>query len=99
MMAMRIVLLMHDILEAHCKACGFSLKGLDDLRAMRETECRMCGLPLRTRTNLAVSRRLPLGMGLLMGAFAASLDASPLLARGTAPVPGFARRQGVESAR
>lgn len=78
-----------DILEAHCNACGFTMRGLpaDDLRA-----CGMCGLPLETRSNLAVARRLPEGMGLLMGAFAASIDASPLLRRAESAVPGFARR-------
>ena len=83
---------MHDILEAHCPACGFSMRGLNDRRASRERRCRMCLLPLATRSNLGVSRRLPLGMGLLMGAFAASLDASPLLANENGPVVGFARR-------
>lgn len=67
------------------------MKGLDTARAAAERACRMCGLPMRTRMNLGVSRRLPLGMQLLMGAFAASLDASPLLAPEHPPIPGFAR--------
>ena len=89
---MGIVRTMHDILEARCAACGFSLKGLDEARALRERACRMCGHPLAMRSNLSVSRRLPMGLGLLMGAFAASLDASPLLAPDAPPYPGFARR-------
>lgn len=80
---------MHDILEATCPACGFTMKGLGD--EMPRT-CGMCGIPLTTRSNLSVSRKLPVGMGLLMGAFAASLDASPLLKQPTGAVPGFARR-------
>ena len=81
---------MYDILEARCGACGFTLKGLGEDRTRT---CRMCGLPMETRANLSISRRLPLGMGLLMGAFAASLDSSPLLAREDVPVPGFARQR------
>ena len=80
---------MHDILEATCPACGFTLKGLGEDAART---CGMCGLPLATRSNLSVSRRLPVGLGLLMGAFAASLDASPLLKQQSGAVPGFARR-------
>lgn len=80
---------MHELLEAHCPACGFSLKGLD---AEAQRSCGMCGIPLSTRSNLSISRKLPMGMGLLMGAFAASLDASPLLKHPTGAVPGFARR-------
>lgn len=83
---------MHEILEAHCPACGFSLRGISDPSACVGQKCRICNLPLQARTNHGISRRLPRGMGLLMGAFAASLDASPLLAADTAPVPGFARR-------
>lgn len=81
---------MHDILEARCGACGFSMKGLHEGHLV--TTCGMCGLPLTSRSNLGVSRRLPPGMAILMGAFAASLDASPLHAAAMAPVPGFARR-------
>ena len=80
---------MHEILEAHCPACGFTLKGLGQESART---CGMCGIPLSTRSNLSVSRRLPVGLGLLMGAFAASLDASPLLTQPSGAVPGFARR-------
>jgi hypothetical protein len=79
-----------DIIEAHCAACGFSLKGLGEESPVRD--CGMCGIPLSTRSNLSVSRRLPEGLGLLMGAFAASLDASPMLRRSEGAVPGFARR-------
>lgn len=82
---------MHDLLEARCAACGFSLKGLDALRASRERACTLCGGPFRIRSNLGVSRRLPAGTCLLMGAFAASLDASPLLAPEPPLTPGFAR--------
>lgn len=82
---------MHDLLEARCAACGFSLKGLDALRVARERACRLCGGPLGVRSNLSVSRRLPAGTCLLMGAFAASLDASPLLAPEPPLAPGFAR--------
>jgi len=77
-----------DILEAHCNACGFTMKGLQ-LEIPRA--CGMCGLPLATRSNLALTRRLPEGMGLLMGAFAASMDASPLRQNAGAPIAGFAR--------
>jgi len=80
-----------DILEAHCNACGFAMKGLPE---ELPRACGMCGLPLATRSNLAVARRLPEGMGLLMGAFAASIDASPLLSRAEGAVPGFARKWG-----
>lgn len=79
---------MHEILEARCIACGFTLKGLGEDRARA---CRMCGLPMTTRANLSISRHLPAGMGLLMGAFAASFDASPLLAPEQPAIPGFAR--------
>jgi hypothetical protein len=81
---------MHDVLEAHCNACGFSMKGL--AAEFPLPPCGMCGLPLSSRSNLDVSRRLPVGLGLLMGAFAASLDASPLLQRSEGAVPGFARK-------
>lgn len=81
---------MHDVLEAACPACGFTMKGLAE--SAHVPTCGMCGLPLATRSNLSISRRLPVGMGLLMGAFAASIDASPLLAYAPAAVPGFARR-------
>jgi hypothetical protein len=84
-----LVSMQHDILEAHCNACAFTLKGID---SELPASCGMCGLPLETRSNLAIARRLPGGMGLLMGAFAASIDASPLLARPEGAVPGFARR-------
>lgn len=84
-----VVSLMHDILEARCDACGFSMKGVAD---DRRRVCGMCGLPLVTRPDLSIPRRLPVGLGLLMGAFAASVDASPLSAREPRPIPGFARR-------
>lgn len=84
---------MHDILEARCPACGFTVKGLDETRAQREPLCPMCGAPFAVRSNLSVSRRLPVGLGLLMGAFVASRDASPLMAREASTFPGFARRQ------
>ena len=80
---------MHDVLEATCPACGFTLMGLGE---ESPRACGLCGLPLSTRSNLALPRRLPVGMGLLMGAFAASLDASPLMTRQLPAVPGFARR-------
>lgn len=82
---------MHDLLEARCAGCGFSLKGLDVLRAQRERACALCGGPLAMRSNLAVSRRLPAGTGLLIGAFCASIDSSPLVAREQPLSPGFAR--------
>ena len=88
-----VVSLMHDLLEAHCLACGFSLKGVPESLAHDVGRCRVCGARLAMRSNLSVSRRLPLGLGLLMGAFVASSDASPLLAQEPAAVPGFARRQ------
>ena len=68
---------MHDLLEARCGACGFSLKGLDVLRAQRERACALCGGPLAMRSNLAVSRRLPAGTGLLIGAFCAASTPRP----------------------
>lgn len=82
---------MHELLEARCGACGFSLKGIDAIRARRERACALCGGPLVVRHNLSVSRRLPAGTLLLMGAFAASIDASPLDAYEAPPSPGFAR--------
>lgn len=85
---------MYELLEARCAACGFSLKGLDGRRAARETACRLCGLPVSTRENLSVSRRLPVGLGLLMGAFAASLDACPVRSAPIPAAPGFARMRG-----
>jgi hypothetical protein len=81
--------LMHDILEAHCPACGFSLTGL---RTPHVGTCSLCGADLALRSNLNVTRQLPIGLGLLIGAFVASRDASPLLAREPTLVPGFARR-------
>lgn len=80
---------MHDILEAHCPACGFTLSGLRDPHVGR---CSLCGADFSLRSNLNVTRILPSGMGLLMGAFLASRDASPLMARKATLVPGFARR-------
>ena len=84
---------MHDILEARCVACGFALKGVDPTRAP-PAECPLCACPMATRSDLAISRRLPVGLGLLMGAFAASLDASPLRAPDAPLAPGFARMHG-----
>ena len=83
---------MYDILEAHCPACGFTLLGVQD--DGRIHTCGLCGLPLATRANYSVSRRLPVGLGLLMGAFAASHDASPLSPGATTMTPGFAKRWG-----
>lgn len=88
---------MHDLLEARCSACGFSLKGIDVLRARRERACTLCGGAMKMRSNLGVSRRLPAGTGLLIGAFVASLDASPLLAPEAPPSPGFARLRPAEA--
>lgn len=88
---------MHDMLEARCPSCGFSMKGLADLAGLPESTCPFCGIPFAARSNLSVTRQLPAGMGLLMGAFVASLDASPLLATDAPLVPAFARqfpRQG-----
>ncbi|MEA3200679.1 MAG: hypothetical protein QOE90_2107 [Thermoplasmata archaeon] len=81
---------MHDLLEAHCPACGFVLRGVTDDGRLHT--CGLCGLPLAMRANYSISRRLPVGMGLLMGAFAASHDASPLLAQQSGMIPGFAKR-------
>lgn len=86
-----LVSLMHDILEARCPACGFSMKGLADAAGLPESTCPFCDLPFSVRSNLNVSRQLPLGLGLLMGAFVASADASPLLANDAPLVPSFAR--------
>lgn len=82
---------MHDLLEARCPSCGFSMKGLADTAGLPEPTCPYCGVLFSVRSNLSVSRRLPLGMGLLMGAFVASLDASPLLADDGPTVPALSR--------
>src|SRR5439155_21630645 len=37
-----------DYLDAHCNACGFTMKGLPE---EMPRACGMCGLPLETRTN------------------------------------------------
>ncbi len=81
---------MHDIMEMQCRGCGFSVRGIPQ-RGIRARRCSLCDLPMAPRPNYSVSRRLPLGMGLLMGAFAASLDSSPLTAAEPAPVAGYAR--------
>lgn len=88
----RLVNLMHDILEARCLACGFSMKGLADTAGLPEPTCPYCGILFTVRSNLSITRSLPVGMGLLMGAFVASQDASPLMAREDAPFVGFARK-------
>ena len=82
---------MYDILEARCPACGFSMKGLADTAGLPEPTCPFCNVPFAVRSNLNVTRQLPVGLGLLMGAFVASADASPLLASDAPLVPGFAR--------
>lgn len=82
---------MHDMLEARCPSCNFSMKGLADLARLPESTCPFCGIPFAARSNLNVTRQLPAGMGLLMGAFVASIDASPLMANENGAVPGFAR--------
>lgn len=82
---------MHDCLEARCPSCGFSMQGLADLTRLPESTCPFCGIPFAARTNLAVSRALPVGLGLLMGAFVASQDASPMRRTDPQFVPGFAR--------
>lgn len=82
---------MHDLLEARCPSCGFSMKGLADTAGLPEPTCPYCGVLFHVRSNLSVSRRLPLGMGLLMGAFVASLDASPLTAEDRPAVPALSR--------
>ena len=81
---------MHELIEMRCRGCGFSLRGIPEER-LELRACTLCGLSMEPSLNHAVSRPLPRGLGLLMGAFAASLDASPLLAREPRPVPGFAR--------
>lgn len=68
------------------------MKGLADLAGLPESTCPYCGIPFAARSNLAISRQLPVGLGLLMGAFVASEDASPLRKTDADPVPGFARR-------
>jgi hypothetical protein len=82
-----------DLLEARCPSCGFSMKGLADASGLPEPACPFCGVMFSVRSNLSVSRKLPLGMGLLMGAFVASIDASPLMAAHDTPVPALARMQ------
>lgn len=86
---------MYDILEARCPSCGFSMKGLADTAGLPEPTCPFCGVLFSVRTNLSVSRMLPLGMGLLMGAFVASIDASPLTAEDRPPVPSLSRMHRV----
>ncbi|HVM45021.1 MAG TPA: hypothetical protein VM582_03710 [Candidatus Thermoplasmatota archaeon] len=82
---------MYDMLEARCPSCNFAMKGLADSDRLPESTCPFCGIEFRVRSNLSVSRQLPIGLGLLMGAFVASQDASPLLAADQAFVPAFAR--------
>ena len=73
------------------------MKGLADTAGLPEPTCPYCGIPFTVRPNLSISRSLPRGMGLLMGAFVASQDASPLMAREDRPFVGFARRITVHS--
>lgn len=82
---------MHDILEARCPSCNFAMKGLADAAGLPESTCPFCNIPLAVRSNLNITRQLPVGLGLLMGAFVASADASPLLAPDAPLVPSFAR--------
>lgn len=82
---------MHDILEARCPACNFSMKGLADTDGLPESTCPFCNIQFSVRSNLNITRQLPVGLGLLMGAFVASADASPLLAADAPLVPSFAR--------
>ncbi|HUR67761.1 MAG TPA: hypothetical protein VM370_00820 [Candidatus Thermoplasmatota archaeon] len=86
---------MHDVLEARCPSCGFSMKGLADTHGLPEPSCPFCGIVFSVRTNLSISRRLPVGMGLLMGAFVASIDASPLMASESTPIPALARMHAI----
>lgn len=84
---------MHDIVEMRCTACGFTVRGVHERTMARRRTCALCGLPaMAPRSNFSISRRLPMGMGLLMGAFAASLDVSPLEAAEPDATPGFARQ-------
>lgn len=68
------------------------MKGLADTAGLPEPTCPFCGILFSVRSNLSISRSLLPGMGLLMGAFVASQDSSPLMAREDAPFVGFARR-------
>lgn len=82
---------MHAILETRCRGCGFSLSGIPE-EGYEARPCTLCGLAMDPRPNLGVTRRLPRGLGLLMGAFAASLDASPLRTADPNLAPGYARQ-------
>lgn len=82
---------MHDMLEARCPSCNFAMRGLADLANLPESTCPFCGIAFAVRSDLSITRQLPVGLGLLMGAFVASQDASPLQRRDNAFVPGFAR--------
>lgn len=81
---------MHELIEMRCRGCGFSLPGIPEAR-LTARACTLCGCAMDPRPNLSVSRRLPRGLGLLMGAFAASLDASPLTAVEPRSMMGYAR--------
>lgn len=74
------------------------MKGLADTSGLPEPTCPFCGIYFSVRSNLSVSRSLPRGMGLLMGAFVASLDASPLTAQHDTPVPALSRMVRVNAA-
>lgn len=67
------------------------MKGLADTSGLPEPACPFCGIVFSIRSNLSISRKLPVGLGLLMGAFVASVDASPLMATDAQPVPALAR--------
>lgn len=82
--------LMHDIMEMRCAACSFSVRGIPERHA-RLRACALCGAVMLPAKNYSASRRLPMGLGLLMGAFAASVDTSPLAAQEPDSFPGFAR--------
>ena len=67
------------------------MKGLADPGELCEPTCPFCNIPFSVRSNLSISRSLPTGLGLLMGALVASQDASPLTAADAPLVPSFAR--------
>lgn len=67
------------------------MQGLADLTRLPESTCPFCGIPFAARSNLAITRQLPVGLGLLMGAFVASQDASPMRRADSEFVTGFAR--------
>lgn len=73
------------------------MKGLADTAGLPEPSCPFCGITFSVRSNLSISRSLPAGLGLLMGAFVASIDASPLMATDAQPVPALARMYPVQA--